>query len=133
MKTTQGNFAEVDTDKDGSLSKAELEAAQARGQQRASTQLAQRFSQEFTRLDTDKNGQLSLAEFRGAAPAVRSNPNASTALLQRLDANKDGKITLEEFRTPILAGFDRIDANKDGTISADERSKAEAQRTASSR
>ena len=132
LKNSQANFAELDSNKDGSLNKAEVDAAQVRAQQRATTELAERVNEEFKRLDADKNGQLTLAEFRGAAPAVRTNPNASTTIIGRLDTNKDGKITVEEFRGPILAGFDRIDTNKDGTISADERSAAEAAaRTAS--
>jgi Ca2+-binding EF-hand superfamily protein len=126
LKNSQATFSELDTNKDGSLNKSEVDAAQIRAQQRATTELSQRVDDEFKRLDGDKNGQLTLAEFRGATPAVRSNPNASTAIIQRLDTNKDGKITAEEFRAPRLAGFDRVDTNKDGTISADERSKAEA-------
>ena len=126
ISTAQANFAEVDTNKDGSLSKAEIDAAQVRAKARATAQLAQRVDDEFKRLDADKNGQLTLAEFRGATPTVRANAGASTMIIQRLDANKDGKITVEEFRAPILAGFDRIDSDKDGTISAAERTKAEA-------
>jgi Ca2+-binding EF-hand superfamily protein len=124
LRTATASFSQVDTNKDGSLSKAEIDAAQLRNQQRATTAITQRINQEFTKLDTDRNGQLSPAEFRAAAPAVRSNPGAGAAVMARLDKNKDGKITTEEYRTPILAGFDRIDTNKDGTISADERSRA---------
>ena len=129
VRNSQASFTEVDTNKDGSLNKAEVDAAQARNQERARTQMAQRVEQEFTRLDTDKNGQLSRVEFRGAAPAVRANPGAGAAVIQRLDANKDGKISAEEFSAPLLAGFDRIDTDKNGTISDAER-KAASARTA---
>ena len=124
IRDTGANFAEVDTNKDGSWSKAEIEAAQARGEQRATAQLSQRMSQEFTKLDTDKNGQLSLAEFRAMTPTVRTKPGSGANALQRLDTNKDGKVSVEEYRGPLLAGFDRIDANKDGTVTPAERSKA---------
>jgi hypothetical protein len=130
VRNSQASFTEVDANKDGSLSKAEVDAAQARNQERARTQIAQRVEQEFTRLDTDKNGQLSRVEFRGAAPAVRANPGAGAAVIQRLDANKDGKISAEEFSAPLLAGFDRVDTDKNGTISDAER-KAASARTAS--
>jgi Ca2+-binding EF-hand superfamily protein len=131
IKTAEANFQKVDLNNDRSLSKAEIDAAQARAQQQAAANIAQRMTQEFTKLDTDRNGQLSLAEFRAAAPAVRpANASASKSALERLDANKDGKITVEEYRAPILAGFDRVDTNKDGTITADERARAAAARTA---
>ena len=132
IRSAGTNFAELDTNKDGSLSKAEVDAAQARSQQRATANLTLRINQEFAKLDTDRSGQLSLNEFRAAAPAIRPNPGASAAAIQRLDANKDGRITPEEFRAPILAGFDRIDTNKDGTISDAERTKAAAARTTTS-
>ena len=126
VRDTETNFAEVDANKDGSWSKTEIEAAQAKAEQRATSQLSVRMNQEFTKLDTDKNGQLSLAEFRAAAPAVRVKAGAGTAAIQRLDSNKDGKVSLNEYRAPLLAGFDKIDSNKDGTISADERARASA-------
>jgi Ca2+-binding EF-hand superfamily protein len=132
IKTAEANFQKVDTNNDRTLSKVEIDAAQARAQQQAAQNVQTRMSQEFTRLDTDRNGQLSLAEFRAAAPPVRPPAaNASTVALQRLDANKDGKISIEEYRAPLVAGFDRIDTNKDGVLSADERAKAAAARTAS--
>ena len=130
IKQSEANFQKVDTNNDRALSKAEIDAAQARSQQQATLNIQQRLNQEFTKLDTDRNGQLSQAEFRAAAP-VRPTGTASATALQRLDSNKDGKISVDEYRAPMLAGFDRIDANKDGTISADERARAQAARTAS--
>jgi Ca2+-binding EF-hand superfamily protein len=131
LKQADATFSKVDTNNDRTLSKAEIDAAQARTQQQAAGNIQQRLSQEFTKLDTDRNGQLSLAEFRAAAPAVRPVGGASATAMQRLDANKDGKISVEEYRAPMIAGFDRIDANRDGTLSPDERAKAQAARTAS--
>ena len=130
IQNRDAQFREVDTNKDGALNKAEIDAAQARAQQRATAAIAQQVAQEFTRLDTDKNGQLSQAEFRAAARPVKVDPNASAEALKNYDTNKDGKISAEEFRRPILAGFDRVDTNKDGTISEAER-KAAAARTPS--
>ena len=130
VKQAEASFHMVDTNNDRSLTKPEIDAAQARSQQQAAANIQQRLSQEFTKLDTDRNGQLSLAEFRAAAPIPRAGANASATAMQRLDANKDGKITVEEYRAPMLAGFDRVDTNKDGTISEAE-GKAAAARTAS--
>jgi hypothetical protein len=125
-----GRFQELDTNKDGALSKSEVDAAQLRAQERATAAIQQQVAQEFTRLDTDKNGQLSQAEFRAAARPVKIDPNASAQAMKNLDVNKDGKISADEYRRPILAQFDRVDTNKDGTISDAER-KAASARTAS--
>ena len=130
VSTANARFQELDTNKDGNLTKAEVDAAQVRAQQRATAAIQQQVTQEFTRLDTDKNGQLSQAEFRAAARPVKIDPKAATEAMNNLDANKDGKISAEEYRRPILAQFDRFDTNKDGTLSEAER-KAAADRTAS--
>lgn len=132
VKQAAASFQKVDTNHDGALTKAEIDAAQAQAQQRGAATIQQRMTQEFTKLDTDHNGQLTLAEFRAAAPSVRpADGSASATAMQRLDANKDGKISADEYRAPILATFDRIDTNHDGTLSADERAKAQAARAAS--
>lgn len=124
IANANAQFQGLDTSKDGSLSKAEVDAAQVRAHQRATAVVAQRVTQEFTKLDTDKNGQLSLAEFRAGARQVRNDPNASAEAMKSFDTNKDGKISAEEYRRPLLASFDRIDTNKDGAISAAERDAA---------
>ena len=128
INTANSRFQELDSNKDGALTKAEVDAAQVRAQQRATAAVAQQVTQEFTRLDTDKNGQLSQAEFRAAARPVRIAPNASADAMNSLDTNKDGKISADEYRRPILAAFDRADSNKDGTISEAERKTANAGR-----
>ncbi len=123
------SFQQIDTNKDGALSKAEVDAAQVRRQQRVTAAETQRVTQQFNRLDTDKSGQLSLAEFRAVARQVKVAPNASTEAMKEFDTNSDGKITADEYRQTILGSFDRVDTNKDGTIS-DAEEKAAA-RTAS--
>ena len=118
------SFGNLDTNKDKSLNKAEVEAAQARNVAEAKAEIAKRVEAEFSRLDGNKDGQLSLAEFRGAAATPRIPP--IDELMKQLDRNSDGKITQEEYRTLPLANFDRLDTNKDGTISAAEQSAAKA-------
>jgi Ca2+-binding EF-hand superfamily protein len=120
-------FKLLDSNQDGSVTKAEMQAAEARAKQEAEARLATQADQSFAKLDTDKNGQLSLAEFKASLPPVRTRP--VDTVLQRFDSNKDGKVTLQEFGAPTLAVFDRFDTNKDGTISDQERN---ARRSANS-
>ena len=118
---TQGlgqRFNVLDTNRDGSITKTEIEAAAARARQEADATIAKRAEEGFRRLDTDKNGQLSLTEFKASIPPMQARP--ADTVLQRLDANKDGKITLQEFGAPTIAIFDRLDTNKDGTVSDQE-------------
>ena len=117
-------FKTFDSNRDGRLSKAEIQAAETRAQQQAAAQIAKRTEESFARLDKDKNGQLSLAEFRAAAPPVRGI--SADVLLQRLDTNKDGGVTVQEFGSRTLAAFDRMDRNRDGTLTAAERQAAVA-------
>lgn len=108
-------FGKMDADKDGVLTRGEVEAFQ-----RAATvaEAGTRARALFGRLDSDKNGQLSFAEFarsQGAPPQVNGQP-----FLSQLDANKDGRISLVEHRAGKLRNFDNIDSDKDGTVTAAE-------------
>ncbi len=116
------SFNNLDTNKDKSLNKAEVAAAQARNVAQAQAEIAKRVEAEFTKLDSNKDGQLSLAEFRGAAATPRVPP--VDELMKQLDRNSDGKITQDEYRALPLGNFDRIDTNKDGTISEAEKNAA---------
>lgn len=117
------NFNQIDTNKDKSLNKAEIEAAQNRSLANAKAELDKRATTEFNRLDADKNGQLSVAEFKAVVGSPKVQP--SDDLLKQLDRNSDGKIGQDEFRAAPLANFDRLDLNKDGTISTEERAAAQ--------
>ena len=115
----EANFKRADTNSDGTLIKAEVDAIQQRAADSATAAVRTRMEQEFGQLDTDKSGQLSRAEFLAAAPSPKVSPGDTT--LQRVDADKDGKVTLDEYRSLMLAAFDAIDANRDGTLSDAER------------
>ena len=124
MKSLETNFKAIDTNGDGTLSQAEIAAAEAKTVQQRIATFRTRVEGEFTKLDTNKDGILTKAEFMAAAPqAPATTPNGSKMLAQ-LDKNKDGKISLDEYRAITLAQFDRLDTNKDGTISDAERQAA---------
>jgi Ca2+-binding EF-hand superfamily protein len=105
IKKIDAGFAALDTNHDGFLSPAELQAAQTRT-------IQQRLLGQFKQLDTNHDGQLSFAEFAAAA-----HPNVSVEqLVQRLDTNHDGKVSADEFHAPQLATFNNLDANHDGVV-----------------
>lgn len=119
IQNIDARFAELDTNKDGALTTAEIAAAQTRALQQATSMQQQRVEAEFNRLDTNKDKALSLAEFKAAAPTVRASETPAQMVAQ-IDTNKDGKISPAEYRAPPLATFERADTNKDGTLSAQE-------------
>lgn len=103
-------FSKMDADKNGSLTRAEIEAFE-RAVSVVKAQAKNR--QLFARLDADHNGQLSAAEFsRLASPA----PVNATPMLSRMDLNRDQALTLVEYRTATLSNFDRMDADKNGIV-----------------
>ena len=104
-------FKQMDADKNGILTKKEIEDFQ----RAISILAAQRRSVAlFQALDKDKNGQLSPAEFANLQVSV-PNPNAAP-LLAQTDFNRDGQVTLVEFRSGKLVNFDRMDTDKDGIV-----------------
>jgi Ca2+-binding EF-hand superfamily protein len=117
IKGRDDAFKKIDTNNDGSMSAAELAAADAGNARR-------QLDAKFTQLDTNKDGQLSKAEFLAATPQPAALMPGISKTIATLDKNKDGKVTPDEFRAPQMAMFDRIDANKDGVLSDAERQAA---------
>ena len=108
-------FKQMDADKNGILTKKEIEDFQ----RSTSILIArQRNVALFQALDKDKNGQLTPAEFANL-PMNVPPPNPAPVLTQT-DTNRDGQITMVEYRTGKLASFDRMDADKDGIVSVAE-------------
>jgi Ca2+-binding EF-hand superfamily protein len=119
QKSLDSNYARMDTDKNGALSRTEVQSAQATASQQAQQVIGQQVEAEFAKLDSNKDGQISLAEFKTAAPKARTG--SVDQFLQRFDSNKDGTVAPAEYKAPALAAFDRFDTNKDGTVSPQER------------
>ena len=110
-----GEFRKMDADKNGQLTKSEIEQFQT---QQQAAQGRARNKALFAQLDKDKNGQLSQTEFaRIATPAPVAN---AEPMIARMDGNRDSQISSAEYRTATLANFDRVDSDKDGIVTADE-------------
>lgn len=115
LETMDGEFKRMDADKNGILTKTEIEFFQ---RATAMQEARARHDAIFNELDSDRNGQLSKAEFALAQnPARPTNPSP---LLGQADLNRDQTVTLVEYRTAKLGIFDRMDADKDGVVSVAE-------------
>ena len=146
-------FARLDTNKDGFVTEAEVNALQAehaaKAGQRAEARAA-RFdpAKIFARLDTNNDGKITQAEAdeahnaAAASKGSKAAPAHANGLFARIDTNKDGSVTRAEFDAAAAqmharmenAGarhgmggqmFAAADLNKDGKVSL-----AEMQQTA---
>ena len=138
-------FAQLDANKDGSLTREEADAGRMAFKERFRDKLAERRdpAAAFDRLDTNKDGAISREEFtqhreerierrveRGtnAAPGAhrgmrmhRFGGMMGGRMFDMADGNKDGRVTLQEATDAAVRHFDMADANRDGRITPDER------------
>ncbi len=108
-------FRKMDADKNGQLSRIEIEQYQKLS---ALAEAKARNQALFKQLDADKSGQLSPTEF--ATVAAAPPPANAQPILARMDSNRDNQVSLVEHRTATLANFDRLDTDKDGIVTAAE-------------
>jgi hypothetical protein len=120
MSRIDNGFGEIDTNKDGYASRAEIEAAETRAIAARKTQQLKQREAAFRQMDKDKSGSLSLTEFNAPVAAQAERKADATPRLNRLDTNKDGRVSMVENRAPASAQFDRLDTNKDGILSVEE-------------
>ena len=99
----QEQLAEVDTNGDGAISKAEADAMRAR---------------HFDEVDANGDGVATQAEFE--AHRERKQAERRSARYARLDTNGDGSVTKDEFLAGNDERFSRGDRNGDGTITREE-------------
>jgi Ca2+-binding EF-hand superfamily protein len=115
----EARFNEVDSNHDGKLSFAEMQAAEQ-----------QRLKERFDRLDADHDGGVSLAEMRQAHEHrgdMREHRHEHWQemheKLQALDTNHDQALTKQEIGDAfprLTENFDRLDANHDGKLTREE-------------
>ncbi|WP_417211527.1 EF-hand domain-containing protein [Antarctobacter sp.] len=105
-------FEQIDADKDGKITKDEMEAFR---------------TARFEAADTDGDGKLSQDEMTAARDARRVE--RMKTMVDRLDTDGDGLLSAEELaaggpkRGPD-AMFDRLDADKDGALTMEEMQQA---------
>lgn len=96
-----------DTNEDGTVTRAEFDAAAAK---------------RFAKMDTDGNGKMTREEFRGYVQGRRTEHRARK--FKTIDTNNDGRISKDEFTAHkmrrIEDRFASMDQNRDGTVSAEE-------------
>jgi Ca2+-binding EF-hand superfamily protein len=110
LSNAEVEFAKVDTNKDGQMSRAEIETFQKAA---AVRMIAARSQAVFAKLDADHNGQLSATEF---AKLNNTDPKVDISNVMSVDTNKDGKVSLAEHKAATLETFTSVDANKDGIL-----------------
>jgi Ca2+-binding EF-hand superfamily protein len=104
-------FAEMDADKDGKVTRAEIDAIRAERQKA---------------MDPDGDGYVTLEEMKAhAGEQARARAEAMVdRMFARLDTDKDGKLSAAEALSGPMAGgrgvdrmFDRLDRDGDGALS----------------
>jgi Ca2+-binding EF-hand superfamily protein len=105
-----GRIGELDTNKDGKVSLAELVASKQSW---------------LSRVDSNKDGVANQAEIDASLQVRRSE--RIDKLFSEQDTNKDGRISREESRMPAR-WFARIDANSDGNLTREELTQHPGQR-----
>lgn len=98
----------VDTNGDGNVSEAELDAHRAN---------------KFAQADADGDGAVSFDEMEAFREAERERRRADRASrhFDRMDADGDGLIGPDEFDARAEKMFDKVDVDGDGVITAEER------------
>lgn len=137
------HFARVDANRDGFVTKDEVDTAAQAFRGKRAERRADRRGHMFDRLDTNRDGAISRPEW-DAGQAQREQHGAQRDhngdgrpdregfgrggmhgfgghIFDMADANKDGRVSLQEAQAAALHHFDMVDANRDGRITREER------------
>ena len=135
-KTKAGRMSQLDANKDGVATRAELEARFATGHAERIKKLFEsrdtnkdgRLTREeshmperwFARSDTNSDGSLTREELAQRAGRPGSPAGHRAGKLAQLDSNSDDKVDAAEIKAAAERMLGRLDQNKDGVLSAEE-------------
>ena len=100
-------FSEADTNKDGSIDKAEAQAMHEK---------------HFNEMDTNHDGKLSADEMKAGKYSHSAMHDKGSMGFKKADKDNDGTLDREEAKMlpHVSKNFDAIDVDKDGTVDRDE-------------
>lgn len=113
----EARFTAADTNGDGALDAAEMQAARTERGGKKSQRMLEKY-------DADKSGALDAAELEKAAND--RGGKGGDRRMKRMDADGDGKLTMAEMqgKHDPAKMFEKLDADGNGTLSAEEFEKA---------
>lgn len=143
-------FERLDGNRDGYITRAEVEARKGERRNRIEKRVERRGAaggQMFDRIDTNRDGVISRNEFEaapmrherrmvmrtdrdrdGRPDAMRGMRgmrmglgNLHGRMFDMADANRDGRVSLQEATNAAYRHFDTADVNRDGRLTPDER------------
>lgn len=132
MQKVQDHFAKLDANKDGFVTREEMQAGRTAMRDQMADHIKDGASSMFDRMDTNHDGSISRTEFDNAHAAMANHMGGKRmgmhgmhgGMAERMfttaDSNKDGRVSQQEAAAAAAAHFDKIDANHDGTVTPDE-------------
>ncbi|MGH8174329.1 MAG: EF-hand domain-containing protein [Rhodanobacteraceae bacterium] len=99
--TKPTRFDEIDTNKDGFVSRDEFTASEKK---------------RFSEFDTNHDGKIDPKEVASSPPLMERNMRTAERMTKQWDANGDGVVTREEFDKSAQERFDKQDKDKTGKL-----------------
>jgi hypothetical protein len=131
----EARFARADANRDGFVTREEVEARRGEGRERLEARRGDRREALFARFDANRDGVLSREEFNAPRAGMGEGQRRGQRFgrgggmgggirgraFAALDSDRDGRVSLAEAEAGALRLFDRADSNRDGTVTPDER------------
>jgi Ca2+-binding EF-hand superfamily protein len=136
----QQHFVRLDADRDGFVTRAEVDAGRDSMRARKEERAEKRGDARFDRIDANNDSAISREEFEAARAQRQQRAGGRGArsagkrhfaglgghMFEMADLNRDGRVSPQEANQAALQHFDRLDANRDGMLTRDEMRAARA-------